>query len=151
LSAKETKKEHKGRLRTAFFLALIGGILMLIAGATGGIGIYAFAYAEISLYYPQIAGLIGIILPVLTIIASFGGAAVIVGGFLLLGGRVTTGKLLITLGAGFGLLGLIIGTASGLAQGWGLQASIIAVFATGTLVGWVGIFLSIFARFAAKK
>ncbi len=87
----------------------------------------------------------------LTVIASFGGAAVIVGGILILGGRVTTGKLFITLGAGVGIFGMVLGLATGLVQGWGLVSSAMAVFATGQTLGWVGIFLSIFARLIAKK
>jgi hypothetical protein len=152
VSAKEAKKEsHTGRLRTAFLLALVGGILLLVAGVSGGVGIYAFAFAEISSLYPSLASVLGALLAVLTVIASFGGVAVIVGGILILGSRVTTGKLFITLGAGVGIFGIIIGLATGLAQGWGLVASAMAVFATGQTLGWVGIFLSIFARIMAKK
>jgi hypothetical protein len=148
---KEEKESHTGRLRTASLLAIIGGILLLVAGVSGGVGIYEFAFAEISSLFPSLASVLGALLAVLTVIASFGGVAVIVGGILLLGSRVTTGKLFIALGAGVGIFGIIIGLAAGLAQGWGLVASAMAVFATGQTLGWVGIFLSIFARIIAKK
>jgi hypothetical protein len=152
MSGKEAKKEsHKGRNRTAFLLALIGGILLLVAGVSGGVGIYAFAFAEISAHFPQLASVLGVLLAALTVIASLGGVAVIVGGIMVLGDRVTSGKLFIGLGAGVGILGIILGLATGLAQGWGLVASALAVFATGQTIGWIGIFLSIFARFAAKS
>jgi hypothetical protein len=152
VSTKDAKKEsHPGRRRTAFLLALGGGILLLVAGVSGGVGIYALAFNEISIQFPQLTNVLGILLAALTVIASFGGVAVIVGGILVLGGRVTSGKLFIGLGAGVGIFSIIIGLATGLAQGWGLVASALAVFATGQTLGWVGIFLSIFARIVAKK
>jgi hypothetical protein len=152
MSSKEEKKEtHKGRQRTAFILALIGGILLLIAGVSGGIGIYAIAFHDISTAIPSLTNVLGILLAALTLIASLGGVAVIAGGIMILGGRITSGKLFIGLGAGVGIFGILIGLATGLAQGWGLVASAVAVFATGQTLGWVGIFLSIFARFTAKK
>jgi hypothetical protein len=152
MSSKQTKNEsHKGRQRTAFILALIGGILLLIAGVAGGIGVYALAFNWIEANIPSLTSVLGIILAALTIIASFGGVAVIVGGIMILGGRITTGKLFIGLGAGVGIFGILIGLVTGLAQGLGFLASAEAVFATGQTLGWVGIFLSIFARFAAKK
>jgi len=151
MSSKQEKESHKGRQRTAFILALIGGILLLIAGVSGGIGIYAIAFQAISTAIPSLTNVLGILLAILTIIASLGGVAVIVGGIMILGGRITSGKLFIALGAGVGILGILIGLATGLAQGWGLVASAEAVFATGQTLGWIGIFLSIFARFTAKK
>jgi hypothetical protein len=150
-TSKKKEESHTGRLRTASFLAIVGGICLLVAGVSGGVGIYAFAFTEIAAHFPSLASVLGTLLAVLTVIASFGGIAVIVGGLLILGGRVTTGKLLIALGAGVGIFGILIGLATGLAQGWGLVASAMAVFATGQTLGWVGIFLSIFARMIAKK
>jgi hypothetical protein len=139
-----------GRRRAAFFFALIGGVCMIIGGVTGGLGVYGYAFNEISMVYPQLASLLSIVLPVLTAIASFGGLAVIAGGSLFLAGRIGIGKLLITLGAGVGFLGIVMGLATGLMQGQGIVASAQAVFATGQTIGWVGIFLSIFARWTAR-
>jgi hypothetical protein len=137
--------------RTAFLLALVGGVCLLIAGISGGVGLYAMAFMEISLLYPQLTPIISIVLPILSTIASLGGIAVIIGGILILGVRLTTGKLLIMLGAGVGLLGVILGLASGLAGGLTLVQSAQAVFATYQLVGWIGIALSMLARMMAKK
>jgi len=152
LCAKENKKgSGAGKLRFAFLLALVAGILMILAGMTGSVGILGLAFAELQAHFPQYANIIGLVLMILTVIASFGGIAVIIGGFLVLGGRVTTGKLLIGLGAGIGLITVVIGLVSGLVQGYGLYASFIAVFATGQTLGWVGLFLSILARMFARK
>jgi hypothetical protein len=152
LSTKESKKESgAGKLHFAFLLALVAGILMIMSGLTGSIGILGFAFTELQAHFPQYATVIGYVLIALTVIASLGGAAVIIGGVLILGGRVTTGKLFIGLGAGIGLITVVIGLVSGLAQGYGLYASFIAVFATGQTLGWVGLALSILARMFARK
>jgi hypothetical protein len=147
----EKKASHAESRRTAFLLALVGGVCLIMAGVSGGVGIYALALTEIVALYPQLAGIVAVVLPILSAIASLGGVAVIIGGIFILGVRLTTGKLLIMLGAGFGIFGIVIGLASGLAQGWGLVQSATAVFATYQTIGWIGIFLSILARMMAKK
>ncbi|WXG44076.1 MAG: hypothetical protein WED04_08595 [Promethearchaeati archaeon SRVP18_Atabeyarchaeia-1] len=150
-----TKAQKKGSgaedRRIAFLLALIGGACLILAGVSGGVWIYAQAFAAIVLVYPELAGILGLILPILTAIASLGGIAVIIGGVLILGVRLTTGKFLIMMGAGVGILGIFIGLASGLAQGWGLVQSAQAVFATYQVIGWIGILFAILARFMARK
>jgi hypothetical protein len=152
LPEKKSKDEAgPGKIRFAFVLALVGGILMILAGLTGSIGILGTAFTELQAQFPQYADLIGWVLLILTFVSSLGGIAVIIGGFLVLGGRLTTGKLIIGLGAGIGLIGVLIGLISGLAQGYGLYTSFIAVFAVGQTLGWVGVILSIFARIFARK
>jgi hypothetical protein len=152
MSTKAEKKASSAESRrTAFLLALVGGVCLIMAGVSGGVGIYALALTEIVALYPQLAGIVAIVLPILSAIASLGGVAVILGGILILGVRLTTGKFLIMLGAGFGIFGIVIGLASGLAQGWGLVQSAMTVFATYQAIGWIGIFLSILARMMAKK
>jgi hypothetical protein len=140
-----------GRRRAAFVLALVGGVTMLIGGVTGGLGVYSLSFAEISMVYPQLVNVLNVLLPALTAVASFGGLAVIAGGILFLAGRIGIGKLLITLGAGVGFAGIVMGLTTGLIQGQGIVASAQAVFATGQTIGWIGIFLSIFARWIARR
>jgi hypothetical protein len=152
LPERKSKNEGgPGKIRFAFLLALIAGILMIVAGMTGSIGILGTAGAELQAQFPQYADAIGWVLMILTAISSLGGVAVIAGGFLILGGRLTTGKLLIGLGVGIGLIGVIISLISGLAAGYGLQASFVAMFAAGQTLGWVAILLSILARLFARK
>ena len=147
----EKKSSHAESRRTAFLLALVGGVILLIAGVSGSVALYDMAAAEIILLYPQLTTIVSIVLPVLSFIASLGGIAVILGGILILGVRLTTGKLLIMLGAGAGIFGILLGLVSGLLAGLTLVQSATAVFATYQLLGWIGIFLSILARMLAKK
>jgi hypothetical protein len=147
----EKQASHAESRRTAFLLALVGGVCLLIAGVSGSVGLYAMAATEITLLYPQLTTIVSIVLPILSFIASLGGIAVIIGGILILGVRLTTGKFLIMMGAGAGVLGIVLGLASGMAAGLTLVQSATAVFATYQLVGWIGIALSILARMMAKK
>ena len=88
-----------------------------------------------------------IIFWILILIAALGGIAVMIGGLLLYKERIITGKVLITLGAGIGIIGLIIGIVTAINQG-----ETVAFFAwITTSFSGIGIILSIIARFMAKR
>ncbi len=97
----------------AGLIGIAGGVLMLLAGVTG-----AAAWANIGEMAISITGQesLGIIFQVLVLIGSMGGLVVIIGGLMILEKimkgdhkvRITLAKILITIGAGFGLIGLII-------------------------------------------
>ncbi|MFW6197127.1 MAG: hypothetical protein ACOC5D_07335 [Thermoplasmatota archaeon] len=90
--------------KKAGMIAVLGGVLMIIAGVTG-----ASTWRELGDIAIDITGVqsLGIVFQVLVLIGSLGGLVVIVGG-LILQKSVTSGKILITIGAGFGIIGLII-------------------------------------------
>lgn len=125
---------------------------MIIHGATGSIGLFALI-TEIPTLFPQLAGiawLINIVLYVLVFLAGLGGISVILGGTLLAGGRLSTGKLLIMLGAGMGLIGLLISLGQILLT-FGLVALMNFLMLAAQSAGWVGVVLSIIARMTAGK
>ena len=127
---------------TAMGIAIIAGILLLISGVNG-----IAAWSEIEKFVTNnIADnfVIQIIFVVLIFIASLGGIAVIAGGFLLGKNKVITGKFLIALGAGLGIIGLVISIYVGYKE-W---SSIIGSFFS---IGAIGLILSIIARIMAKK
>ncbi len=130
-------------------IALIAGSLLLVAGVHGSIGILSFAFTEISSFLPELASVIMFTLVVLTIVASSGGIAVIIGGFLVLRKRVIPGKLLISLGGGVGSVGFVINLVSGLGLAWALLSSAAAIFVIGQSLGWIGVILSVIARILA--
>ena len=94
--------------RVPVVLALIGGFLLFQSGWIGSIGLIDDIAAYALLYFPTMADLMTMILTVLVYIASLGGIAVIIGGILIAMSRISTGKFVIGLGAGIGLIGLII-------------------------------------------
>ena len=98
------------RNQTPFALCIIGGLLLLGAGYTNGASTIVLLY----LFFHSIAALtpfyliIDIVLLALWIIAWLGGIAVILGGYLLTTSHVRTGKFIIAISAGFGLISLIL-------------------------------------------
>ena len=127
---------------TAMGIAIIAGILLLISGVNG-----IAAWSEIENFVTNnIADnfIIQIIFVVLIFIASLGGIAVITGGLLIGKKKVGTGKFLIALGAGLGIIGLIISIYVGYKEG---SLTIGSFFS----IGAIGLILSIIARIMAKK
>jgi len=124
------------------YLAIVAGILLLGIGVTG-----AATWETIRNFVVTFLGghwAIILLFQVLIVIASLGGVAVICGGILIGTGRTSIGKLFIGLGAGTGLIGLILVIVLP-----GLQQGDIKL-ALGTTTGIVGIILSILARMIVK-
>jgi hypothetical protein len=126
----------------AMAVAIVGGILLLIAGVNG-----IAAWQDIQTFVTEnIADnfIIQMVFVVLIFIASLGGISVIAGGLLIGKDKVGTGKFLISLGAGLGLIGLIISIYIGYTEG---SLTIGSFFS----IGAIGLILSIVARLMAKK
>ncbi|MBI5001139.1 MAG: hypothetical protein HZB92_06400 [Euryarchaeota archaeon] len=125
--------------KSAMYVAIVGGILLLVAGLTG-----AAAWAQIRdavAHYITSDPLVMDIFGWLIIVASFGGFAVILGGLLIGYEHEWGGKFLIMLGAGMGLIGFIIAFAT-----WYLNGMTVMFTIGGSIIGLVGIILSIIAR-----
>jgi len=130
------------RNRKAMFIAIIAGILLFIAGING-----AAAWETIKEFVNDHFAdniIVQYIFVVLIFIASLGGISVIAGGLLIGKDKVGTGKFLIALGAGIGLIGLIFSSYVAYIEGNLTIGSFCSV-------GAIGIILSIAARFVAKK
>lgn len=130
-----------GRNRTAMVIAIVAGILLVVAGVSGVAkwdAIKTFVTVHI---IDNIA--VQIVFAMLIFIASLGGISVIIGGMLIGKNRVRTGKFTISLGAGMGLIGLIVTTAMAVME----NSLVIGEF---TSAGGTGLILSIVARVVAK-
>lgn len=130
------------RSTQAMGIAIVAGILLLISGVSG------FATWETIKEYVTMHvidnEIIQIVFAILIFIASLGGISVIAGGIFIGKKKIMLGKILITLGAGLGLIGLIF--------------SIIIAFTQDSLtlgsffsIGTIGLVLSIIARMIVKK
>ena len=134
-------KEVTSRNKAAMGVAIVAGLLLLIEGVSGfatWTTIKEFVTEnvtdnEIVLY----------IFVLLIFIASLGGIAVIIGGLLIGKNKVRTGKFIIALGAGLGLIGLIVSIIIGITEGSFTLNSLITL-------GAIGLILSIVARMMAK-
>ena len=90
-------------------IGIIGGVLMISAGAVGGVGLWGYLPLLVAvLGLPtEVAYFVNILLSILNWIAAFGGFAVIFGFALLLVNRIRTGRFIIGLGAGMGIFSLL--------------------------------------------
>lgn len=124
-------------------IAIVGGILMLIAGVTG-----AATWEKLGELAQDVTGNsdLNIVFQVLALLGSLGGLIVIVGGLLFRKkDKVKVGKLLITIGAGFGLIGLIIFLVLAF-MGDEMVATVLGALS----LGFVGLVLSIAARMKVR-
>lgn len=136
--------------KTAAMLAYVGGALLLIAGATGSTGIIGTTMEYLIEHIGgATADLLSLILQALNIIAGLGGISVIAGATLILKQQTRTGRIIIGLGAGTGLIGFIIILASAFLHGWVNAINFITAIAQS--IGWIGIILSIAATTLAKQ
>ncbi len=126
-------------------LGLIGGILLIQVGWVGGIGIIDDIAAYALLYFPTMAEAVTLILNILIYIATLGGISVVIGTLLIAISRIGLGKFVIGLGAGVGLIGLIIMLATTVMTG-GVEALLDVLTLIAQSVAWIGVILSILAR-----
>ena len=126
-------------------LGILGGILLIQVGWVGSIGFFDEIAAYALLYFPTMAELITTILNILLYIATLGGISVVIGTLLIAMNRITTGKFVIGLGAGIGLIGLIIMLVQAVITG-GVEALLEVFTLISQSIAWIGVILSILAR-----
>ena len=135
----------------AAWLGIVGGILMIIAGVTG-----AATWGAIGDQAVEITGneSLGSVFQILVALGSLGGFLVIIG-CLFIGwkivkmekkNRVKLGKFMVTIGAGFGLFGLIIFMLLTL-----LGDDPLGNFLGAIGIGFIGLILTIMARNKVPK
>jgi hypothetical protein len=130
------------RNKTAMMVAIVGGILLLISGTSG-----AAAWESVKNFVVDNVTdneSVQIVFAILIMIASFGGIVVILGGILIGKDKVLAGKILIALGAGLGLIGLIIALIIATAEKDLTIGGLLSI-------GGVGVILSVIATVMAKR
>jgi len=130
--------------------ALIGGILLIQSTWVGSVGFLDDLATYAITYFPTVADIVTLILNVLVYIAALGGIAVIVGAILIWMSREGTAKFIIGLGAGVGLIGLIIMLAEAVIAG-GVEALLDVLTLLSQSIAWIGVILSIIARRTISK
>lgn len=123
---------------------------MITASVVGSAALWAQIFAIAETYVPGSGEILGWILIILRYIASLGGVAVIIGGYLVTTDRVGTGKFIIGIAAGLGLIGLIINLATAyMAVGIAAFTDFLNLLSTSAIV--LGPVLAIVARTMVKK
>lgn len=131
--------------QNSIILGLVGGFLLFQASWVGSVGFIDDIAAYAIAYFPGMSEAITLILNILTYIAGLGGIAVMIGAILFAMSRIGTGKFVIGLGAGIGLIGLIIMLAEAVLAG-GVEALLDVVTLISQSIAWIGVILSILAR-----
>jgi hypothetical protein len=130
------------KLRQAMIVAFVAGILLLIAGVSG-FATWDTIRGFVSDYVVDNI-VVQVVFAVLVFFASLGGISVILGGLLIGRERIGTGRFLISLGAGLGLIGLLVSIVVLVVEG---SFTIGGFFSIGT----IGLILAIVARLMVKK
>lgn len=143
------------------FLCILGGVLMIIASATGSAIFYQYLYALAEPYVgAEFLPFVQAILTILEYIAFYGGYSVLVGTFLILIHLTRVGKIIIMIATGFGMLGLIIYTLTwavgyfSLPLNPSLQSILTQIYNLFTFnsgIGFTGTVLAVLGRYGVKR
>lgn len=134
-------------------LCIIGGILMIISSVVGSIAFFETLFDLIEADVGEdVAKIVSLVIQILGYVAMGGGISVIIGALIVAMDHYRLGKFLISLGAGMGLISLIIFFISGIIEGSIVEdvEGIVSGIAHGSY-GFLGILLTIFGRIKLKK
>jgi hypothetical protein len=136
--------------KIASALAIVAGLLLILANAVGSVGFIGIVLGYMIEYFSgYLSDILFYILQLLNLIASLGGVAVIGGGVLIYIGRLGSGNFFIGLGAGIGLISYLIAISSAIINGWAYTVT--SVFLLIESLNGIGIFLAIVSTVLANK
>ncbi len=140
------KTSGKGKI-IVFALSIVAGLLLIISGTRGPVGIYETVLKTLPSVTqdPWVLSVAGAIALVFITLSSLGGFTVILGGFIVFRNHVRTGKLMISIGAGFGIFSIILLVITIV-----LSRDLSVVTSEYSPIGWTGVILSFVARTMAK-
>lgn len=138
------------RNKIPFILCIIGGALMIYAGVVGSIGFWDNLISYAATIAPGYEDVMLWILVILQNVASLGGFAVIIGGYLITTNRVGTGKFIIGIAAGMGIFGLLMLTYN-MYMSMGMAAFSEIANLISTTAAILGPVLTIVARTLTRK
>ncbi|MEE9592950.1 MAG: hypothetical protein V3W28_05165 [Thermoplasmata archaeon] len=131
------------QVRRAAAWAILGGVLLWI-GHFSAVGFWQSILSFLVSLFPTAAAVIRVLGLFVLIIASLGGFAAVLAGFLFLRSHIRTGRILIGFGVGFSLLSVLIYLITAVAR----QDPVLS---GNTIVVLIGLFLAIYARGLAKR
>lgn len=139
------------RNKLAGILAVASGLLFLVSSYHPSTVIYDLVVAGLKEYTARGVWQVAIVpVGLLALVAQLGGIVVIIGGVLFFKNRITSGKFLVMIGTGQGILTIILSLALGLASEGTSFLSNYVLWFTGTAAG-IGIICSIISRTMATS
>ena len=136
--------------KKAVFLAFISGILFLLTSWYSAPDLWEKLTDWASEEYPDYEDYFKIFLLVIFFLASLGGITVILGGVLINKERLSLGKFVIAIGAGVGLISVILAYIM-ITSDEGIVDGTEYYFEKFLPLEWLAIILAIFARRYAKE
>ncbi len=134
-------------------LCIIGGILMIISSVIGSVAFFEtlFSYIEADVG-EDVAKIVSLVIQILAYIAIGGGISVIIGSIIVAMDHYRLGKFIIGIGAGMGLISLLIFLITGIVEGSILEEldQIVTETIHGSY-GFLGVILTIIGRMKLKK
>ncbi len=123
---------------------------MFYAGIAGSVGVWGDLITLAASLAPGFADVLFWILLILQNIATLGGIAVIIGAILFTTNRVGTGKFIVGIAAGMGIIGLIF-LIYNMYTAMGLDAFLELYNLLSNSLGMLGVVLTIIGRMMVKK
>ena len=137
------------RNKSPIIFIIVGGLLLILAGALGSSGLWGIIIENIQVNVSEeIAAYLETVLRILNYIALFGGIAIVVGGILIAKESIWLGKFFVLLGLGFGLLGFLFLHLLMAYNGAINSQSVVLLAQT---PGWIGQVLALYGRGSVKK
>lgn len=99
---------QRPRPRQAARAAYVSGLLLILTGGTGAVGLIALGWELARLVAPDLEPAVRPFFVVAFLVAALGGFSVVAGGWLLSRHRLWAGRVFVRLGAGVGLMGLLL-------------------------------------------
>lgn len=145
-----TRRVGYTRNKVAGALGIISAVLFIVSGYTSNIGIYRAIESGLQQYTAKEIWQVAIIpVNILGLVAQVGGFAVLAGALLFLKNHVTTGKLLVMIGTGQGIITIMVGLIIESVQGGIVYANNYVLWLATSAIG-LGIVFSIIANSIAK-
>jgi predicted nucleic acid-binding Zn ribbon protein len=142
-------------------LTLIGGVLMIIGSAVGSIAFYEFLYNILADYVTEdLKPLISAFLVIISFLAAGGGYTVIAGLIIFMIKQYRLGRIIISFGTGFGLIGIIVYITYYIVNVTGIITNptvlayltqIYGLFSFNSGFGFAGTVLAVIGRMGLKK
>jgi len=146
----KSKMANSNRNRVAGGLGIASAILFIVSGYSVNLGIYRAVESGLQQNTSQEVWQVAVIpINILALVAQLGGLAVLAGALLFLKNHITSGKILVIIGTGQGIITIVVALVVEMMQGGVVDAGNYVLWLATSAAG-IGILFSIVARSIAK-
>lgn len=146
----KSKMANSNRNRVAGGLGIASAILFIVSGYSVNLGIYRAVESGLQQNTSQEVWQVAVIpINILALVAQLGGLAVLAGALLFLKNHITSGKILVIIGTGQGIITIVVALVIEMMQGGVVDAGNYVLWLATSAAG-IGILFSIVARSIAK-